>query len=142
MSTREVKDRIGFADGWNIPLGREVYENYEAKVTIDSGKHAGATLRASGKLGKASFFGLQTTGKAKGYYRLGNGYVGKAVYDVAMALIAELEAELPKSEEQLQLEAAQAEAEKRQYVEVEPKHGEHGYCRKCHSYCYGDCEAN
>lgn len=27
------------------------------------------------------------------------------------------------------------------YVD-EPKHGEHGYCRKCHSYCYGDCEAN
>jgi len=24
----------------------------------------------------------------------------------------------------------------------EPKHGENGYCRKCHSYCYGDCEAN
>ena len=24
----------------------------------------------------------------------------------------------------------------------EPRHGEHGYCRKCHSYCYGDCQAN
>lgn len=21
----------------------------------------------------------------------------------------------------------------------EPRHGENGYCRKCHSYCYGDC---
>jgi hypothetical protein len=21
----------------------------------------------------------------------------------------------------------------------EPKHGANGYCRKCHSYCYGDC---
>lgn len=24
----------------------------------------------------------------------------------------------------------------------EPQHGENGYCRKCHSYCYGDCQAN
>lgn len=24
----------------------------------------------------------------------------------------------------------------------EPQHGQNGYCRKCHSYCYGDCEAN
>ena len=24
----------------------------------------------------------------------------------------------------------------------EPRHGQNGYCRKCHSYCYGDCQAN
>jgi len=24
----------------------------------------------------------------------------------------------------------------------EPRHCQSGYCRKCHSYCYGDCEAN
>ena len=28
------------------------------------------------------------------------------------------------------------------YIDTEPKHGINGYCRKCHSYCYGDCEAN
>ena len=31
------------------------------------------------------------------------------------------------------------------YVEqpdTEPPHGQNGYCRKCHSYCYGDCKAN
>ena len=27
-------------------------------------------------------------------------------------------------------------------IESEPKHGYNGYCRKCHSYCYSDCEAN
>lgn len=26
--------------------------------------------------------------------------------------------------------------------EIEPPHGENGYCRLCHSYCYSDCEAN
>jgi len=27
-------------------------------------------------------------------------------------------------------------------TDPEPQHGQNGYCRKCHSYCYGDCEAN
>ena len=26
--------------------------------------------------------------------------------------------------------------------EPEPQHGQSGYCRKCHSYCYGDCTAS
>jgi hypothetical protein len=26
--------------------------------------------------------------------------------------------------------------------DTEPQHGHNGYCRKCHSYCYGDCQAN
>ncbi len=28
------------------------------------------------------------------------------------------------------------------YADPEPIHGVNGYCRKCGSYCYGDCEAN
>lgn len=26
--------------------------------------------------------------------------------------------------------------------DTEPQHGHNGYCRKCQSYCYGDCQAN
>jgi hypothetical protein len=26
-------------------------------------------------------------------------------------------------------------------VDSEPQHGQSGYCRKCHSYCWGDCSA-
>ena len=26
-------------------------------------------------------------------------------------------------------------------VDPQPQHGENGYCRKCHSWCWGDCEA-
>lgn len=35
-----------------------------------------------------------------------------------------------------------ARIEKIEFAMTEPKHGENGYCRKCHSYCWGDCEAN
>lgn len=43
-------------------------------------------------------------------------------------------------------ELAQLEAQKQpetdEDYDYEPEHGVDGYCRKCHSYCYGDCEAN
>ena len=35
-----------------------------------------------------------------------------------------------------------AKIEKMDFEMTEPKHGKNGYCRKCHSYCWGDCEAN
>src|SRR4030042_2910097 len=40
------------------------------------------------------------------------------------------------------LEALQNEKSETSSYDVEPEHGENGYCRKCHSYCYGDCEVN
>ena len=27
-------------------------------------------------------------------------------------------------------------------IDPEPKHSQDGYCRKCRSYCYSDCDAN
>lgn len=38
--------------------------------------------------------------------------------------------------------AEAARIEELEFAASEPKHGENGYCRKCHSYCWGDCEAN
>jgi hypothetical protein len=38
--------------------------------------------------------------------------------------------------------AEAAQIENLDFAASEPKHGENGYCRKCHSYCWGDCEAN
>lgn len=57
-------------------------------------------------------------------------------------MIAELDAEVPVTGEQIAIETAIVDAEKNKYEEDEPEHGKNGYCRKCHSYCYGDCEAN
>ena len=42
-------------------------------------------------------------------------------------------------------ELAELQKQKPQRIELpdpEPKHGVNGYCRKCHSYCYGDCQSN
>jgi hypothetical protein len=140
--TREVRDKVSWSDGWEIPMGREINEVYNIKIFA---KKSGLTFTDHGKPGQYGFFTYQTSGKAAGRYLIAeNVYVDKVVYDAAMALIAELDAELPKSEEQVAIETAERVRLKRSvaYTDTEPKHGENGYCRKCHSYCYGDCEAN
>jgi len=39
--------------------------------------------------------------------------------------------------------ASESLADKLDLAEQDAKHGQHpGHCTKCHSYCYGDCEAN
>lgn len=136
--TRAVSDKVAHADGYNIKTGREVYENYEVKITS---KVNGAKASTSGKPGGFAFLSI-VTDKSKiakgGYARLGDAYISKSLYDVCMTMIAELDTEVGKTDEQTELELAQAEAKKNIYIE--PKHGD-GWCTKCHSYCYGDCEA-
>ena len=36
---------------------------------------------------------------------------------------------------------AQKPARNDEPISTEPQHGQNGYCRKCHSYCYGDCQS-
>jgi hypothetical protein len=65
-----------------------------------------------------------------------NGYMAEPVVgetrEQAMAFWAELET----------LKNQKPPRRDEDYAEPEPKHGVNGYCRKCHSYCYGDCDAN
>jgi len=42
---------------------------------------------------------------------------------------------------QLRTLQAQKPPRRDEYTDPEPAHGQNGYCRKCHSYCWGDCEA-
>lgn len=41
-----------------------------------------------------------------------------------------------------ELQAPKLTPRKVEVCDDEPRHGVNGYCRKCHSYCYGDCGAN
>ncbi len=132
---RDVSNKVGHADGWNIDMGRKSVEIWSITIT---GKATGKTIwghenphtiraeKVSGTIG----------------YRIADAYVSQYIYDMMMALATEAEAALPKSEEQATLEAAETAKQNAPVVNYEPKHGENGYCRKCNSYCYGDCEAN
>jgi len=140
--TRSVNDKVNFSDGYNIKTGREVYENYDVKITL---KNSGKTIKVSGKPGGFAFFALQDKYSGKypdgAYARVGDAYVGRKLYDLAMAMIGELDADVCKTEEQTDIEAVTVRAEANAYTEAEPRHGENGYCRKCHSHCYGDCDS-
>ena len=91
--TRTVSDDVSYSDGQNISTGRKVYENYEVKIS-----GGGKEIRTSGKPGEFAFFAKQD--RFSGRYpqgaiaRIGDAYVGQASYDLAMSMIAELDAAL------------------------------------------------
>ena len=146
--TRTVNDKTAYSDGYNIGTGREVYENYDVTIT---NKQTGKTMRTYGKPGGFAFFS-KPSGKnlpAGAVARIGDTYIGQNTYAACMILIAALDAELPKSDEQIALE--QAEAERKARIEENEKHNEAerrereshpGWCNRCQSYCYGDCRSN
>jgi hypothetical protein len=72
--------------------------------------------------------------------KMGTKITGEAKEEV-MAFRAAL-AELQAEPAPLYTGAESARIEELDSEESEPKHGPNGFCRKCHSYCYGDCEAN
>ena len=130
---REVIDKIGDADGYKIDLGREVHESYDVRLT---GKATGKVITAYGKADQLFYKAMS------GGYRIGNAIVNQDMRDLVMGMVAELDAEISKTEEQVKIETAEAaRIAAIDAAEDEPAHGDNGYCRKCHSYCYGDCEA-
>ena len=63
--------------------------------------------------------------------------------------VEKVEGEICQAVKEFWAELRRLQAQKPPMVEAdyydsdpEPKHGVNGYCRKCHSYCYTDCEAN
>jgi len=106
--TRTVNDKTAYLDGYLLKSGREIYEIYEVKIT---GKKSGKSIWASGKPGGFAFFSTAISGKlpAGAFARIGDSYISKTVYDICMAMIAELDAASIKSEEQIAIETTEAQ---------------------------------
>jgi hypothetical protein len=145
--TRTVSDKVAYLDGYNLPTGREVFENYEVKLTS---KRNGATVSTSGKPGGFAFFATASKFQkipAGAFARISDAYVNKDVYDLAMSMIAGLDAEVAKTDEQVALEQAAitqaAAADKELDLEAAEyaRQIKNGLCPRCHSYCYGDCQS-
>lgn len=102
---RNVQDKVSYADGYNITTGREVIEY--TVITLDNGKNKIAANHLDTKLNpKFDAKGIAGGAVAK----LGNAYLLPETYQLVAALLAEVEAETPKSDEQIEIEAAQAKA--------------------------------
>lgn len=147
--TRKVSDKVVDLDGDRINSGREIYENYEVKIT---GKKSGRSISVTGKPGGFAFFSRpdRFSGQypAGAYARIGDSYIDREVYDLAMTMIAALDTEVKKTDEQVALEQAIAtkkemDAQRDAAEDAEYIHQiKNGLCLKCGTYCYGDCTAN
>lgn len=146
--TREVQDKVNYMDGHQISTGREAVETLEIKITSKRNGRVERSIRKPEVL-NPMFYGNYDELTAKGAYaRIGNGYISREMYDAITAAISDLDAELGKTDEQIAIE--QAEIERKQIAdenlarleaEYIARQNHSGWCNKCHSYCYGDCEA-
>ena len=145
--TREVSDKVAYADGYNLKTGREKYERYEISMYH---AQSGKTIKANeiSQLWEMSKRDMEAK-KQGAVVKLGDAYLGQKAYDVLTALILAANAEVGKSDEFIALEQAETEKERigdenmRRMEDEQRQREKHpGWCNKCHSYCYGDCTAN
>ena len=145
--TREVSDKVAYADGYNIKTGREKYERYEISMYH---AQSGKTIKTSevGQLWELSKSDMEAK-KQGAVAKLGNAYLGEKTYAVVTKLIAAVDAEVGRSDEFVAFEQAEIERKRigdenmRRMEDEQRQREKHpGWCNKCHSYCYGDCTAN
>jgi|SRR3990167_8819195 len=146
--TRTVSDKVSYSDGWNIPMGREKYESMEISLY-----HAQAGKTVKGNSVSKLYDHNQSDKDARKQGAVakigGTGtYLGQKAYDAVMTLIADTDAECGKTDEFAALEREEAERkaageENMRRMEAEQREREKhpGWCNKCHSYCYGDCNS-
>lgn len=105
---RAVNDKIAYADGWNIPVGREIIERTTITLRDQSGKKLAAGNSVSPLQPK--IFRTDAEMQERGAVgQIGNAYIPQEIVDLINAALAELEAENPKSDEQIAIERHEAE---------------------------------
>ena len=151
--TREVRDVINFADGYNIKTGEEIFEMVEVKLTI---KANGKSVTLTGKMNDipmlykiddAARKTFARSAPAAAYAKYGDSYISEEVYTAIINLIAKVDAEIGKVDGQEEIETAEKIAVEKQAIktaaieaEITARNVHSGWCNKCESYCYGDCE--
>lgn len=110
---RKVQDKVSYADGYNIVIGREIVEYTNITFTDNAGKVL-AKGNGISKLYPQLRGSRDGEMMAKGAVaKVGDAYVTQENLDLINATLAELDAENPKSDEQLAIEKAKAEAHAR-----------------------------
>jgi hypothetical protein len=140
--TRDVVDNVSYADGYNIKIGRQLIDRTEIKTIMPDGhQDSGSTVTVLNPKYDAKYI-------AKGAYArfAPMAFVSREAYDWIMAALAELDAEVGKSDEFLALEAAEARKRQEGEAELERQAAERvarkrqvGWCERCQDWTYGDC---
>jgi hypothetical protein len=105
---RRVQDKIAYLDGYNLPSGREIVD-----ITTITLRDASGKVLTSGNNIQSVSPRFDAKSIASGAVaKIGNAYLSQTIYDLAAGLLAEVEAETPKSDEQIAIETAKANAKK------------------------------
>lgn len=136
--TRDVVDEIAYADGYNIPVGRQIISRTEIKLVTPDGK---AKYGDSVTICDPKYYAKEI---AKGGYAMlvHDVYMSKDLYEQVVAALAEVDAEIGKSDEYIAIEQAAA-AKTQRIIEAsktaDPHSKQSGWCSRCHDWTYGDC---
>ena len=112
---RKVQDKIAFADGDNIKVGREIVESTDITLSDATGKVVAWGKMSMVHPGIPSNAALIAKGAVA---RIGNAYIPQEIVDQINAAIAELDAANPKSDEQLAIEAEKDAAHARWEADI------------------------
>lgn len=144
--TKEVRDRIAYADGWNVPLGKETVDLLDIEIRV-AGNHQSRTSQPPHIVTKASYGRHYNQLVSKGVYaRLGDVYINEVNYNLIMTMLDNIDAELTETAEYTEVKAAEKAKEAAETKKLEDAATEYqrlldsGMCPKCQSWCYGDCE--
>ena len=146
---RDVKDDIAYCDGDNVNLGKKAYEATSIKVE-KNGKSAFCRDLDFFSIVDDRYNTIKKT-MPQAYARLGDMYISKPIYDFICEVMDEVKADFDaetdtefttvKAIENKKEEENKKEADK--IAKFESDRSKHpGWCNKCQSYCYGDCDAN
>lgn len=136
-----LEDKISYADGYNIKVGQEAIDHLSIKVYVNGKFYTSSNSKPSLVNPKYD----RKAAQVGAYARLSDKMIlSRKSYDEIMTAINELGDELTTPEytefvtERKRIAAENAKAA----AEMEAQRRQHpGWCEKCQSYCYGDCDA-
>ena len=146
--TREVRTNVAYADGLNIETGKEAVESMNIKIYKDGSLGISTSWEPS-IVTRESYVGSYDRIKANGgYARLGDTYISEEIYNVVVATIENCKATLDAEESAEYIELKAKETAKKIVEIAEEKKADEkmkemiksGYCPKCGTWCYGECE--
>lgn len=143
--TKEVRDNIVDADGNKVNLGKETVDHLSIEVKA-GGKHI-TRANHEPEILNEKFYRNYKELRAKGAYaRLGDTYISEEQYNLIMAMLANIDAELTETPEYQEVKAAEEAKEAAEIKKLEDAAQEYqqllksGMCPKCGTWCYGDCD--
>ena len=145
--TRELREEIAYADGYNLPMGKKVHEdiniiiNHNGKKVIDT-NWMPAVIRASEKKRYPTTAYAILGGKViltETNYNLTMEAINSAIEEAETAISADAEYTEVKASEVAKKAIGEANLKAKEAHYTEQL--KNGLCPKCGTYCYGDCGA-